>query len=94
MSTFELPTEEGTRSWAALRHAAVARGARGLARGGLIHAEIPAGGYARCQKGCVWVTADTVSGDIILHAGESRQFARHSRVLVEALEDSRVRLGA
>jgi Protein of unknown function (DUF2917) len=93
MTTSEGATESSAKSWADLRAAAVAAGKRVLPRGGLLHMEVSAGGGVRCLEGCVWITADTTSGDIVLKSGESRQFARRSCVLVEALEDSRVRLG-
>lgn len=57
-----------------------------LSRGGIQRVTFAPGGGIACEGGCVWITRDGGGEDIVLHAGESRQFPRETSVVVEALE--------
>lgn len=48
------------------------------------------GGRISCRTGKVWITLDRGGEDIVLTACESKVFHARTRVLVEALAESRV----
>jgi hypothetical protein len=45
-----------------------------------------------CQEGCVWITLDHDSRDIVLEQGESFTATEHARALVYAFEPARLLL--
>ena len=52
----------------------------------------PVGHKIECLAGCLWITHDGDPKDIVLRAGESYVPDRHSRLLVQALEDAQLRV--
>ena len=52
------------------------------------------GGRISCRTGKVWITLDRGGEDIVLTACESKDFRPRTRVLLEALAESRVALEA
>jgi hypothetical protein len=48
----------------------------------------------RCERGVVWVTQTGELGDVVLHAGERWEFRRRRKVVVTALEDAALAIGA
>ena len=52
------------------------------------------GGRISCRTGKVWITLDRGGEDIVLTACESKDFRPRTRVLLEALVESRVALEA
>ena len=49
-----------------------------------------AGLRLHCGEGCLWITLDGDSRDIVLQAGESFEVAERRRALIYALEPSRL----
>lgn len=55
------------------------------------------GGHGRfilCTSGCAWVTAPGVRDDIFLEVGQTWAVASRGRVLIEAIGDATVVIGA
>lgn len=66
---------------------------RYLARGKMAHMRLSRNTRLACECGTVWITSDEGGPDIILTAGEEIQFARRTKVLVEAFQESRFTIG-
>ncbi|HYF21362.1 MAG TPA: DUF2917 domain-containing protein [Ramlibacter sp.] len=64
-----------------------------LAPGATLRRNHAAGVQVRCVSGSVWVTQDGDTRDVLLAAGESFTGDRRGRLLVHALEASRVDIG-
>lgn len=75
---------------APLTHAADT--ALSLARGGIRRVTFAPGGAILCEGGCIWITRDGGGEDIVLHAGDSRQFPRETSLVIEALEPATLTL--
>lgn len=56
-----------------------------LARRELLALEHPEGFVVECVEGELWITADGVAGDIVLHAGERMCLAGSPKAVVSAL---------
>ncbi len=63
-----------------------------LLRGGIRRVTFAPGGGISCESGCAWITRDGGGEDIVLHAGESRQFPRETSLVIEALEPATLTL--
>jgi hypothetical protein len=63
-----------------------------LARGAILQVPRPAGCRIECLAGSLWVTQDNDPRDIMLEPGEECELSGRARVLVQALEPSRLRL--
>jgi hypothetical protein len=61
---------------------------RKISKGALQRINLTRGGRILCQAGRVWITLDHGGEDIVLNAGQSRNFGSGTRALVEALSAS------
>jgi hypothetical protein len=61
-----------------------------IGKGVTLTLQRPAGYRITCLEGCVWITVDDDTRDFVISAGRSFCPARNARVLVHALEASRV----
>jgi hypothetical protein len=61
-----------------------------LPRSGFHGESHPLGLTLHCISGCVWLTHDRDSRDIVLEAGESHTCDRDTRLVVHALEAARI----
>ncbi|GAA5173231.1 hypothetical protein GCM10025771_00250 [Niveibacterium umoris] len=67
-------------------------GAIDLAQGKLLSLDAAAGWSLQVSDGSVWVTSPDMPGDHFLHGGTSLKLDGSRRVVVEALQDSHIRL--
>ncbi len=51
-----------------------------------------AGTHIACLHGCIWITEDGCTDDIVLEIGETYEISRPGRAVVQALRDSVVGL--
>jgi len=65
-----------------------------LASRGLLEIPDAAGVQVTCSAGCLWMTLDNDSRDIVLEAGQKYISTEHRRALVYALQDSTLVLRA
>jgi DUF2917 family protein len=65
-----------------------------MSKGALQRMNLAGGGRISCHLGNVWITLDGGGEDIVLAAGQSRNFGPGTRALVEALSPSRVLVDA
>jgi hypothetical protein len=84
------------RAWttATVRRPAAAAGQPGqlLQRDATLVVDDPRGLTVTCVQGCLWLTHDGDCKDLVLAPGQCYQSARPGRLLVHALEPTRVRL--
>jgi Protein of unknown function (DUF2917) len=59
-----------------------------MSKGALQRMNLAGGGRISCHAGNVWITLDGGGEDIVLAAGQSRNFGPCTRALVEALSPS------
>jgi hypothetical protein len=59
-----------------------------MSKGALQRMNLAGGGRISCHAGNVWITLDGGGEDIVLAAGQSRNFCPGTRALVEALSPS------
>jgi hypothetical protein len=60
-----------------------------LARGATLRVECPEGTAVACLDGCLWITHDGESEDIIVEPGMPYTAAKASTMLVHAMADAR-----
>jgi len=85
---------------AVVSHAEDARAPQAQAQGlalGLEHNAIhpierPLGRTITCESGTLWLTFDNTLRDVVLEGGESHHCATDNRLLIQALQGSRVRV--
>lgn len=63
-----------------------------LARHTTLRLHRPLGRTVECLSGCVWITQDGDTRDLVLTTGQRYQANCNQRALVHALEDSHVRI--
>jgi hypothetical protein len=51
----------------------------------VLRVERPLGQTVRCVEGCVWLTFDGDSRDVVLEAGSEHRCDRNARLLVQAI---------
>lgn len=66
--------------------------AQDLHKNGTITVLRPASTEVECLQGCVWITQDGDPLDIVIDAGQRFRAERDTRMLIHALEPSRVRV--
>lgn len=66
--------------------------AQQLAKGEMVRLVLPGDSHLSCDQGTVWITSDEGGPDIILAENDEIQFVRHTALLVEALQESRIAL--
>jgi hypothetical protein len=52
----------------------------------------PLGRTITCESGALWLTFDNTPCDVVLEAGESHRCSAANRLLIQALQGSRVRV--
>ena len=81
------------RSWLDRRNPAVALPvARHLVKRETVRRVLDAGQALRCVRGVLWVTSDEDRKDLLLRAGERFSPRSKAHLLIEALEDSVVKI--
>ena len=64
----------------------------GLEHNAIHPIERPLGRTITCESGTLWLTFDNTLRDVVLEGGESHHCATNNRLLIQALQGSRVRV--
>jgi hypothetical protein len=63
-----------------------------LAKRETVRGILVAGQALQCVRGVLWITSDADRRDVLLRAGERFAFGSKARLVIEALEDSVVKI--
>jgi hypothetical protein len=66
--------------------------AQTLPTGRFIRVQRPLGRDVHCDKGSLWLTFDGDPRDVILIAGQAHRCDRNTRLIVQALDEARLRI--
>jgi hypothetical protein len=66
--------------------------AQTLPKGRLLSVQRPLGHEVHCDSGSLWLTFDRDPRDVILAAGQAHRCDRKTRLIVQALDDARLRI--